>query len=216
MKINRTLTAVLLVAAIVAIHARVARADFDVWGKTTKVTFASDVQVPGTILPAGTYIFKLFDSPNDRHIVQVYNADQTKLITMVVAVPDYKLDVSGRTVFNFEGGRSEPVAVESWFYPGDTGPTLRLLESTRGRVRGRTECQHPPLVATASEPPAPLASPAPLVEDATTQPAPIAEPPAVSEPSTAVTRSRRTPRNPRIPLRKPAPNSCRAPPATSR
>ena len=31
----------------------------DEWDKTTKVKFSEPVQVPGTVLPAGTYVFRL-------------------------------------------------------------------------------------------------------------------------------------------------------------
>ena len=48
----------------------------DEWNKKTVVTFNEPVEVPGVgaqILPAGTYVFKLLDSPSDRHIVQIFN-----------------------------------------------------------------------------------------------------------------------------------------------
>src|SRR3954470_1612004 len=43
----------------------------DEWDKTTKVTFSEPVQVPGKVLPAGTYVFRLHDSTSNRHIVQI-------------------------------------------------------------------------------------------------------------------------------------------------
>ena len=51
----------------------------DEWDKTTIVTVNEPVQIPGTVLQPGTYTFRLMESPSDRHIVQVFNADGTKL-----------------------------------------------------------------------------------------------------------------------------------------
>ena len=51
----------------------------DTWNKKTVVTFSQAVEVPGKILPAGTYTFQLLDSQSDRHIVQIFNADGTHL-----------------------------------------------------------------------------------------------------------------------------------------
>jgi hypothetical protein len=47
----------------------------DTWDKKTVVTFNQAVEVPGKVLPAGTYTFQLLDSPSDRHIVQIFTAD---------------------------------------------------------------------------------------------------------------------------------------------
>jgi|HubBroStandDraft_4_1064222.scaffolds.fasta_scaffold45096_1 hypothetical protein len=51
----------------------------DEWNKKTVVTFTEPVQIPGAVLPAGTYVFKLMDSASDRNIVQIFNADETHL-----------------------------------------------------------------------------------------------------------------------------------------
>ncbi len=46
----------------------------DEWNKKTILTVDQPIQVPNQVLPAGTYVIKLLDSPSDRHIVQIYNA----------------------------------------------------------------------------------------------------------------------------------------------
>ncbi len=43
--------------------------------KASKLTFSEPVEVPGQVLPAGTYWFTMADSPSDRNIVQIWNAD---------------------------------------------------------------------------------------------------------------------------------------------
>jgi len=92
----------------------------DEWDKATKLTFSEPVEVPGQVLPAGTYWFTLADSESDRNIVQIWNADRTRLVTTILAIPDYRLQPRGRTVIHFEERPSDqPEAIHSWFYPGN-------------------------------------------------------------------------------------------------
>jgi hypothetical protein len=92
----------------------------DLWDKKTIVTFGDSVEVPGMILPAGTYIFKLADSNADRHLVQIWTGDGMELITTIQAVPDYRLDITGHSVFAMdERPGDSPMALKEWFYPGD-------------------------------------------------------------------------------------------------
>jgi hypothetical protein len=93
----------------------------DEWNKKTIVTFSQAVEVPGKILPAGTYTFVLLDSPSDRHIVQIFNADGTQLVTTVLAINDYRLKPTGDTVMKFsERPGDAPDALRAWFYPGNS------------------------------------------------------------------------------------------------
>lgn len=88
--------------------------------KATKLTFSDPVEVPGTVLAAGTYWFTIADNASDRNIVQIWDADRMHLITTVLAIPDYRLKPRGRTVVHFEERPSGlPEAIHSWFYPGD-------------------------------------------------------------------------------------------------
>jgi hypothetical protein len=92
----------------------------DTWNKETKVTFTETVQLPGTILPAGTYVFRLMDSSSNRNIVQVFDENRQKLITTVLAAPNYRLEPTGKTVMRFdERPVGTPEAIKAWFYPGD-------------------------------------------------------------------------------------------------
>ena len=92
----------------------------DTWNKKTVVTFTQAVEVPGKILPAGTYTFQLLDSLSDRHIVQIFNADGSQIITIVLAINNYRLEPTGETVMKFgERPGDSPEALRAWFYPGD-------------------------------------------------------------------------------------------------
>lgn len=96
------------------------RATADESNKKTQLTFTEPVEVPGMILPAGTYTFVLLDSPSDRHIVRIWNADQTKVFTTILAINNYRLTPTGKTVITFsERPSGTPEALHAWFYPGD-------------------------------------------------------------------------------------------------
>jgi hypothetical protein len=104
-----------LVASVFAPNAHA-----DEWNKKTIFTFSAPVEVPGQVLPAGTYMFKLFDSPSDRNIVQIFNSDGTHLYATIMAIPDYRMTPTGKTVITFsERAQDLPEAVRAWFYPGD-------------------------------------------------------------------------------------------------
>lgn len=91
----------------------------DEYNKLTKMTFSGPVEVPGKVLPAGTYIFKLLGSQSNRNIVEIYNADQTQLEDLILAVPDQRLRPTGKTVVQFsERTAGSPEALKAWFYPG--------------------------------------------------------------------------------------------------
>jgi hypothetical protein len=93
----------------------------DDWDKKTVLTFSQPVEIPGQVLPAGTYTFKLADSMTDRHIVQIFNADGSQILATVMAIPDYRLTATDKTVIRFrEVPRGSPEAIRAWFYPGNT------------------------------------------------------------------------------------------------
>jgi hypothetical protein len=109
------LLAATMLGAIVLPSARA-----DEWNKKTVVTFSQAVEIPGKVLPAGTYTFQLLDSPSDRHIVQIFNADGTHIIATILAINDYRLQPTGDTVMKFsERPGDSPEALRAWFYPGD-------------------------------------------------------------------------------------------------
>lgn len=118
MKFVKTIFAVLALTLLGATLAPGARADE--WNKKTVLTFSQPIEIPGQILPAGTYTFVLLDSPSDRHIVQIFNADGSHLIATVLAINDYRLKPTGDTVVKFaERSGDNPEALKAWFYPGD-------------------------------------------------------------------------------------------------
>ena len=126
----------------------------DTWNKKTIVTFSGPVEVPGVgaqVLPAGTYMFKLLDSSSDRNIVQIFNKEGTHVFTTILAIPNYRLKPTDKTVITFrERAEGQPEAIRAWFYPGTQWgqefvyPKLKAIELAKET--------NEPVLATTDEP----------------------------------------------------------------
>ena len=110
----------MILAGVSAFAMLLPMAKADEWNQRTNVTFSGPVEIPGKVLPAGTYEFKLMNSQADRNIVQVFSKNQRHLYGTFLTVPDYHLKPKGKTVITFEERTAgSPEAVKAWFYPGD-------------------------------------------------------------------------------------------------
>src|ERR1700727_2050141 len=75
----------------------------DEWNNKTVITFSGPVEIPGVhmkgwaVLPAGTYVFKILDSQSDRHIVQIFNKEETTIYATILAIPNYRLKATNKT-----------------------------------------------------------------------------------------------------------------------
>ena len=134
MKIARTILTIFTVTLLMVTFAAGARAD-TTFSKRTVVTFTQPVEIPGQVLPSGTYTIELFETFGNRHIVRVYNADRSQLIATVLAIPNQRLKTTGETVMKFtERPGNAPDALKAWFYPGENSgqefvyPKARALE----------------------------------------------------------------------------------------
>ena len=128
------------------------------WNKKTTVTFSAPVEVPGVgaqILPAGTYVFKLLGSPSDRHIVQIFNQAEDHVYTTILAIPDYRMRATGKTVMTFkERAEGQPEALRTLFYPGrEWGDEFVYPKS---RAVELAKIVQEPVLATPIELPAPV------------------------------------------------------------
>jgi hypothetical protein len=115
-----TRATVIFLAGLGFLGGLVQRATADAWDQRTIFTFSGPVEIPGQVLPAGTYVFKLADSSSNRNIVQVYGKDEKHLYGTFLAVPYMRLQPSGKPIITFdETPAGSPEAVRAWFYPGD-------------------------------------------------------------------------------------------------
>ena len=122
----------------------------DEWNKKTVMTVNEPFQVPNKVLPAGTYVIKLLNSQSDRHIVQIFNADETQIQTTILAIPNYRLQPTGKTVFSFwETPPGQPKALRAWFYPGDNfGQEFAYPKSAAVQIAAVSHQQVPTTEAT--------------------------------------------------------------------
>lgn len=89
----------------------------DQWNKKTILTFGQAIELPGVSLPPGTYVFKVPDF-NYRNVVQVFNADETKILATILAISSEREHGTDRTALRFgEGARDLPEPLERLFYP---------------------------------------------------------------------------------------------------
>lgn len=94
-------------------------ANADEGTQKTTLTFSQPVELPGIILPAGKYVFKLVETTTYRHVIQVSNAEETMVFGTLLAIPDYRLKPTEDTVVHFaERPAGRPEAIRGWFYPG--------------------------------------------------------------------------------------------------
>ncbi len=119
MRIVKTVLVVLALSFLGTLLVPSSRADEG--DKKTVITFSQPFEIPGgKVLPAGTYTFKLMDSPSDRHIVQIFNADGTQIFATILAINNYRFTATGKTVMLFsERPADAPDALKAWFYPNN-------------------------------------------------------------------------------------------------
>jgi LPXTG-motif cell wall-anchored protein len=169
-------------------------AQADQWDKKTVLTISEPMQIRETLLQPGQYVLKLADSSSDRHIVQIFNANQTHLINTVMAVPDYRVQATGGSRFvMWETPEGSAKALKAWYYPGDNfGQEFPYPKHLTVIAQNSTSTYVPPPPA-APAPPEPAAQPQaslqeppseqPQVEIAQNSPPPPPTPSVATEPS---------------------------------
>ena len=99
----------------------------DEWNRKITVTFPQPVSIPAVhqpgwgVLPAGTYVFKIMDSQTDRHIVQIFNKEESQVYATILAIPNVRMEPTDKPVITFrETPVGQPLALRAMFYPGRT------------------------------------------------------------------------------------------------
>jgi hypothetical protein len=167
----------------------VPKAHADAWDKMTIVTVNEPIIAGNKVLDPGTYVWKLLNSQSDRHVVQIFDKDQKHLEQTILAIPNYRLEPTGKSQFAFwETPAGVPKAVRAWFYPGDNfGQEFQFPKKLVAQLASAAPV---PVPATYREPepaPAPPAAepaPAPAPEPQPEAAAPVAQPEPQAAPST--------------------------------
>jgi hypothetical protein len=109
-----------LVVLGVSLFGLTGESNADDWNRLTTAIFNHPVQIPGKVLTAGIYIFKLADISGERNVVQIWNADQTEPIATVMGFPEYLDTAPPTNLFIFEEqGKGQPPLLKSWFQAGN-------------------------------------------------------------------------------------------------
>lgn len=115
MRINKLYIVIGLVIAFGLFFELAAHADaFD---QLTQVTFSAPVQIPGQVLPAGTYTFQQAD-PEDLNLVRIFSANRRVLYATLLTMPTDRVQAGDTTIVlaKPQGGDTEMLV--KWFYPG--------------------------------------------------------------------------------------------------
>jgi hypothetical protein len=174
----------------------------DDWDKATKITVNHPFEVPGLILPAGTYMFKIMDLQGERHAVRISNEDETAVYATLLAFPDWRLETTDETVVTFyEAEKGRVPALHRWFYPGHQGG-VEFAYPEKPPMEFAALAEEPAVPTAPPEPPPVFREkpkPEPIVEEAipevpievepeavtpTVEPAPEPEPEPVPLPKT--------------------------------
>lgn len=102
----------------------------------TVMTFSQPVEVPGKVLPAGTYTFEMNTNDTGSHgrVVQILDAGGTKLQALVLVIPSYRAKATEETIVNFaEVAPGQPQAIRYWYYPGQTAGHEFVYSKSRAR-----------------------------------------------------------------------------------
>jgi len=139
-------------------------ASADAWDRKSVITFSGPVEIPGVhlkgwgVLPAGTYVFKILDSQSNRHIVQILSEDERTVYATILAIPNYRLKATDKTVITFrERPAGQPEALRAWFYPGRNWGEEFVYPKAKAVVLAKTT--NLPVLFTPAEIPLEVAEP---------------------------------------------------------
>jgi hypothetical protein len=117
MSIHRTLATIFCCVLACVLFLPVVRADN--WDQMIKATFSQPVEIPGLVLPAGTYWFVLQSSDSERDIVQIFSKDWSTLYATVSTISAERQQSTDETEFKFaERPHNKAEALLKWYYPG--------------------------------------------------------------------------------------------------
>jgi hypothetical protein len=93
----------------------------------TKVTFSQPVEIPGQVLPAGTYWFEVTGDPFSPDFVRISSEDRKKIYATQLTNASERSRPARGTLFIFaDQDSSQPEALLQWFFPGEkTGREFR-------------------------------------------------------------------------------------------
>lgn len=118
-----------IIATVFGLALGVPAAHASASNQLTRMTFNQPVQVPSisapnhmVVLTPGTYEFRLAPVIASRNVIQIYNANQTKLLATIPTISttfpvSNNRELSDKTMLTFaEGRQGTPLTLVKWFY----------------------------------------------------------------------------------------------------
>jgi hypothetical protein len=113
----RKVLSILCLALATAILVPVLHADQA--NQATKVTFSQPVQIPGKILPAGSYWIQLART-GDPDVVQIFSEQHELIATLFTITRERPEQTEPAAVVLANPGDGKAQAIVAWFYPNRT------------------------------------------------------------------------------------------------
>lgn len=116
----------------------------------TEFTFSSPVEMPGTTLPPGTYVFRIADPNTSRIVMQVMDKSSNKTYGLFLTINAIRPKPSDEAELRFlETPAGKPAAVKTWWYPGNS--TGREFIYPKEQARKLASATHTTVLTTKSE-----------------------------------------------------------------
>ena len=114
---NQPKALAIICCLVLACGVLVPAARADQWNQQTKMSFNQPIEIPGSVLPAGTYWFVL-SSNTDRNVVQIYSENWSRLYASLITIPIYRSQSTAKTEVEFaERPHQNAQALWEWYYP---------------------------------------------------------------------------------------------------
>ena len=106
----------------------------------TTLTFSTPMEVPGTTLQPGAYVFEVSAGTAGRETVKIYSSDHSKLITTAEAVPMKRDGPADVVQYRPTILGSAPTALKGWFRANaTTGHQLVYPAKEAAEIAHRTD-----------------------------------------------------------------------------
>lgn len=86
--------------------------------EATTITFSAPVQIPGQILPAGTYVFQQADPDENLNLVRIFNVDRTIVYATLQTASAERNEPGDTTMVLAQPENGQPDMLVKWFYSG--------------------------------------------------------------------------------------------------
>ena len=118
---RRLIVSACATAMLMAVNAAGAFAQSMVADSRTEFTFNAPVELPGTTLPPGTYVFRFADPNTSRQVMQVLDKGSNKTYGLYLTITAQRPRPSDEAELRFlETPAGKPAAVKTWWYPGNS------------------------------------------------------------------------------------------------